>query len=124
MQKNDAALIGEGSRLKARISADSKRLKEIEGALVNLPPGTHEGENGAKCQVIAPAASIKLDSDDAETVKEAVGADAFSKLFDRVVSFKPVKSFRDILGALVGKREQNKVLRLTEKPGTAYVKWA
>jgi hypothetical protein len=120
-----AQLIAEGAKIKTRLATDTERLKEINAQLVKLAPGTHEGDEGASCQVIAPASAIKLDATKVDQVKEITGDDAFKKLFDRKVSFSAVKAFRELLAALVtGKRDQKKVLELTEQPGTTYVKWA
>ena len=120
-----AALIAEGAALKAKIAKDSERLKEIADAVIaKLPPGKHEGNDGAACTIIAPSPSVKPSAEDAEAVREIAGDDAFKKLFERVVSFKPVKAFREVLAAITDKRTTAKVLSLVEKDSTASVKWA
>ena len=119
-------LIDEGAEIKARIKADTERLKEIEATLMeSLAPGKHPGTDGVCCTIIAPESSLKLKSDDVDEVRATLGDDSFKKLFDRTVSFKPVKSFREVLAALAdGKRVANKVLALMDTPSSPSVKWA
>lgn len=119
-----ANLIARGAKLKASIAEQTKELKEIEADILRrCAPGKHQGDENTSCSVIAPAATIKLSTEDVDKVKELTGDETFKKLFERTVTFKPVKAFRDLLAALVGKREQKKVLELTQGESTSYVKW-
>lgn len=118
-------LIAEGASLKARIEADSKRLKEINDQLISeLPAGKHEGNDGTACSIVVPSPSVKPSAEDIDAVRQLAGDEAFKKLFDRMVSFKPVKAFREVLGAITDKRTAGRVLSLVEKEATPYVKWA
>lgn len=119
------ALIEEGATLRNTIETSGKRLKEIEETLLSsLPSGKHDGANGTGCTIVAPSPSIKLGREDVDAVRELAGDEAFRKLFDRVVSYKPVKAFREVLAAVVvKKRPANGILKLTEKSSNPYVKW-
>jgi hypothetical protein len=117
-------LIAEGASLKSRITADTARLKEIEADLLRaLPAGEHQGANGATCRIVTPGPAVKPDAEAVDAVRQVAGDDVFRKLFERAVSFKPVKAFREVLAAITDKRTTAKVLALVERESTPYVKW-
>jgi len=118
------SLIEEGCRLKAQIESDSARLKEIGEMLLEvLPAGPHHGESNSML-IVEPSPAVKPGEKDIEPVRLVLeDDDVFKKLFDRVVSYKPVKGFRDKLAVLVDKRKQKRILALVEKPTPKYIKW-
>lgn len=119
-----AGLVSEGSVIKARMAADKRRLDEITALLTELDPGDYKGDNGEICKVIAPAAAIKVKDGEIEPAREICGDDAFKKLFDRAVSYSPVKAFRDVAAALLTPGKVKRLVELLEKPAAKYVKWS
>lgn len=121
--KNVEPLVTEGALLKARIKADSERLKEITESLVTEGPGEYHGAAGEKALVIVQGPSIKPTAETIDELKASLG-DSFGKLFDRVVSFKPVKAFREVAQAILPKGKAAKVISRCEVDSTPYVKWS
>lgn len=117
------ALVDEGRALKARIAADGDRLKEISVELVTLGSGTYEGSNGSKATVVVPSPSLKPTSEAVEKYREELGP-VFKKLFDAVTTYKPVKAFREVAGALLTPAKARKIVEACEVPGTPYVKFS
>lgn len=118
-------LIAIGAELKARILDDTTQLKQIEAELIaKLAPGKHATEDGrAGCNIIFPGPALKPDEAAVTTIQGLVPKDVFKTLFERHVTFKPAKAFRELAAALVNKPLLKKVLSLCEKDSTPYVKW-
>jgi hypothetical protein len=116
-------LVGEGAALDAEIKAKAKRLAEIKAALGLLAPGEYVGRNDTRAKVIAPAASLKVDDDQLDSIR-AVAGETFGKLFERVTSFRPVKSFRDVAAALLPKPKAAKLVALCEVPAAVQVRFS
>jgi len=123
-KSNIEALISEGVSIKARMKTDAGRLKEIEGEILPLGAGKYEGRDGTACTVIVGSPSIKPNEAAIEAVKNAVGEEHFKTLFDRVIGFKPVKGFRDVVNAILTPAKAKKVLGLCEAAAAPYIKWA
>lgn len=117
-----AALVSEGSHLKATIKSQTERLKEIEATLLQSEHGELIGPDGTKALIVAPSPGIKPNSQDIDAVREIAG-DNFTKLFDREVSHKPKKGFREIVAALFTPAKAQKIIGLCEKASVPYVKW-
>jgi len=121
-------LVDEAGALDAECKEKSKRLAEIKRLLqaeAEARPDAHQAGgkggmhwifDGEKHQVAVtfPDPSISLREDAVTAVKEIAGED-FPQLFDREVSFKPVKAFREILSALLTKAKAKKLLKLCEQ---------
>jgi len=116
------ALVSEGTKLKETIKANQARVKEIEGLLIAEGAGDYQDKDGHVAKVIQPSSSVGM-PDDLEGAREIAG-DSFGKLFDRVITFKPVKSFKEVAAALLTKGKANKLIGLCESAKTAYVKWS
>lgn len=120
-------LVAEGASLKASITSQSTRLKEIERTLIGHGSGTHTdgSEGGAKAQVIPATVSITLPDNaaDVDQLKELLGEHS-AKVLESSKTYKLVKGFRDKVQVLFKKRALNKILALTTKPKAAYVKWS
>lgn len=116
-------LITEGAQIRDRQSADKKRLEEINAILI-AAGGTHE-HGGHKAQVIAPAASVAFpkSKEDQEKLRDICG-DNFGKLFEREVSFFPVKAIKEVAAAILTKGALNKLFDLCSVEKTPYVKWS
>ena len=87
------SLLSEGMKLKTRIDADKARLaainREIE-ALAEFPEGkstAHVAANGFRATVTRKS-TVKWDQKKLSEVMEAIGAEAFRKVF--TYEFKPV----------------------------------
>lgn len=119
-----SGLVTEGAAIKARAKADKKRLEEIEAQLIELGAGDYTGEGDTACKVIQPSPGIKVADGDIEPAREICGDEAFKKLFDRLVSYKPVKAFREVAEALLTAGKVKKLVALVEKPASPYVKWS
>lgn len=121
---NPADLVAEGARLKDSIKAQSTRLKEIEAELISLGQGVTEDGHGHKANVIQPSAGVSFPADEesAAKVRELAG-EFFGKLFERVITQKPVKAFREIAAAVLPKKAAEKIVTLCESEKSAYVKW-
>ena len=120
-------LVAEGASLKASITSQSTRLKEIERTLITYGSGTHTdgSDGGAKAQVIPATVSMTLPDNaaDVDQLKELLGEHS-AKVLESSKTYKLVKGFKDKITVLFKKREVNKILKLCTKPKAAYVKWS
>lgn len=120
-------LVAEGASLKASITSQSTRLKEIERTLITYGSGTHTdgSDGGAKAQVIPATVSMTLPDNaaDVDQLKELLGEHS-AKVLESSKTYKLVKGFKDKVAVLFKKREVNKILKLCTKPKAAYVKWS
>lgn len=125
MSQSPAALVTEGTQLKAQIKAATARLKDIETTLIEQGTGDYLDPDGHKAQVIQPSDSFVFPDDAGEQalVREISGG-FFGKLFEKVTTQKPVKAFQNVATAVLGKRELTKILKLCSKSKSAYVKWS
>ncbi len=119
-------LIDEAHEIKGRIAAEEKRLKAIcEQLLASHEPGEYSGTDDRRARVFAPGAEIKLADSDLDATREAVGGDDnFKALFERNVTFKPKKGFREIAGAILKKPALKKLFALVEKQKAPFVKFS
>jgi hypothetical protein len=115
------SLVNEASQLERRIKDDKKRLDEIKAQLVKLPPGTYLGGADAKAQVIQPEPGIRPAADAAVQAVDFVGPIAAKKLFNRIVSYKPVKDFRAAARAALTPAKAEKVIAMCEVAAGKYV---
>lgn len=118
-----AAAVAQGARLKDEIRVRTDELKDLEKQLIACGAGKYEGLHGEECNVIAPGPGIKPGDEDIAACKEIAG-EHFGKLFEKVTSFKPVKSFREVAAALLTKAKCAKVIAAVEKASSPFVKWA
>lgn len=116
-------LVTEAFKLRARIKADGEKLKEITERLIAEGPGDYLGLNGEKASVIAPGPNLKPSAEVVESLRDSLG-DAFGKLFDKVVSYKPAKAFREIAGAVLSPAKAKKVIAQCEQESNPYVKFS
>lgn len=132
-----SALVDEAGALDVECKAKYKRLSDIKRALQDeataRPEAHEEGKKGGKhwifdgekhrVTVTFPDPSISLGDEGVNAVKEVVGDD-FPKLFERSTVFKPVKGFRELLGALLTKVKARKVLKICEVEASPRVAFA
>lgn len=120
-------LVAEGASLKASLTAQAARLKEIERSLITYGSGTHTdgSDGGAKAQVIPATVAISLpdNASEVDQLKELLGEHS-GKVLESLRAYKLVKGFKDKITVLFKKREVNKILKLCTKPKAAYVKWS
>lgn len=120
-----AKLVTRGHALKGEINERTTELKEIEAQLIEKHgAGSLQGAGAAQCTVIIPNAGIKPDAAAIEACQSVAGAAAFKKLFEKVVTFKPVASFGAVAAALLSPAKAAKVIGLCEKSSSPFVKWA
>lgn len=123
-----SSLVARGAELRASIAEGKKTLEEIERALLELPAGayrTSAGQSAARVTVVSPGPSIKPTPEAVAQVRELLDDDrVFRALFERVISHKPVKGFRDVLNALCTTAKIRKVEALCETPGAKYLRWS
>jgi hypothetical protein len=116
-------LVDRGSKLKSEIRLKQEELKEIDAKLIERGSGTYHGTNGTTCTVVVPNPGIKPSEDDVRLAMEVAG-DHASKLFDKTVLYKPVKSFREVATALLTKAKAAKLINICLKASSPFVKWA
>jgi len=117
-----AASVDRGWSLKQRIEADREELKKIETTLIELGPGEYAGDSGRRAQVIQPSPAIKPKTEAVETARELIGDEpTFKKLFEKIVTWKPAKSFREVAAAILPKNKLTKVIETCEVDCAAYV---
>jgi len=122
-QDEIAELVTEGSTLRAEIEVSNARLKEINAALIAQGSGKYADPDGNEANVIIPGPGVKPTQEDIDEVRQITGDDLFKKLFERVVSFKAVKSFAEVAKALLTPAKLRRVTELVTKESTPYVKW-
>jgi hypothetical protein len=108
-----------GSAIKAQIKDLSAELKEIETFLIEAGGGEDADGHTAKVIESTPVIAAPEDIEDAK----ALAGEHFGKLFEVVKTHKPVKSFREVAAALLGKKA-GKLIALCEKPKAAWLKWS
>jgi hypothetical protein len=119
MSKKIQTLVSRGHIIKSQIKDLSVELKEIEAELIEVGGG--EDAEGRKAVVIESTPTIAA-PEDIEDAK-AIAGEHFGKLFEVVKTHKPVKSFREVAAALLGKKA-GKLIALCEKPKAAWLKWS
>lgn len=113
-----AKLRAEGASLKETIKTASTRLKEIETELLKEGPGKFE-----ECTVVGESTQVIVpEGDDDERVKELAG-EHYGSLFERVVSWKCVKGFKDVVAAVFPSRTADAILKRCTKTKAGFVKW-
>lgn len=119
MSKKIQTLVTRGHIIKSQIKDLSAELKEIEAELIEVGGG--EDADGRKATVIEASSTLSApeDIEDAKTI----AGEHFGKLFELVKTHKPVKSFREVAAALLG-RKAGKLIALCEKPKAAWLKWS
>lgn len=125
-----ATAVNEAAILDAEIRAMSKRLAEIKGKLLDeaakreaehVAGKTGHGSNwsftapsGARVTITYPGKGLASQDEESGAEIKTLAGPAFAKLFERRVSFAPVKAFREVLAALLPKPKAAKVLALVE----------
>lgn len=118
-------LVRRGRDLDLEIKAKTDELKKIKQRLIAAGAGEHEGTDGAKALVIFPSPKIAPAEENLGKVEKLIGPKRFTKLFDQVVSFRPVKAFREVLHALATDTTQEAdVLALCESESAAQVRFS
>lgn len=114
-----AKLRTEGKKLSDEIKAKQARLKEINAELVK--GGAQKFE---ECLVVAESTTLGFPSDEKEqaVIRKMAGKD-FGKIFDKVTTFKTVKSFKDVVEALFKANTAKAILERCSSTKSAYVKW-
>ncbi len=125
MNSEVSDLVDEGVRLQASMKENKKRLEEITSELIKRGAGEHTGTAGRKALVICPSAAVKTpkDDDSLARVRKLAGS-LFSKLFDKKVSYTPVKSFREVAAAVLTPAKAAKVIAECEEEPKSYVKFS
>lgn len=121
MKLDIPALVREARQIKARQETDAGRLKEICAHLVEQGAGEYEGGDGSKAVVVCPSPKLKVDSKRLEELQKLAG-ESFAKLFDKVVSFKPAKGFREVAAAVLTPARARKIVEACEEESSPYVK--
>lgn len=119
MSKKIQSLVTRGHIIKSQIKDLNGELKEIEAALIEAGGG--EDADGRKATVIEATTTLSSPEDIEEA--KAIAGEHFSKLFEVVKTHSPVKSFREVAAALLG-RKAGKLIALCEKPKKAWLKWS
>lgn len=133
------ALVTRAVELDRQIAQDQEELKRLkeqlateaesraEEATATDGGGTSlvfEGVDGAVARVTTAGATlkstIKAEGRDIEKVKAAADR-FFPKLFETVLAFKPVASFREEAVALLGPKDGAKLIKLCTNPGKTTV---
>lgn len=113
-----AALIDRWHAAKLKVAAAQEELAAIEVDVLKLGRGKYVGTvPGAEVTVVAATpegVTYELVADNEEEARKICG-ELFAKLFDRVVSYKPCSSFRDVVGKLLKKGAAGKLLELCAK---------
>lgn len=116
-------LVDEGAALNERMKLDALRMAEIKTALIEKGPGEYLGTNGAQVLVIFPAARIAPKPDAIPDISRALGPQFFGTLFDKIVSWKPAKSCRDIAERTLPPAKLKTFLELAEVDSPAQVRF-
>lgn len=119
MSKKIQDAVKRGTAIKAQIDDLKSELKEIEVVLIEAGGG--EDADGHKAKLIEASSTLSA-PEDIEDAK-AIAGEHFGKLFELVKTHKPVKSFREVAVALLGKKA-GKLIALCEKPKAAWLKWS
>ena len=118
------ATVSQAHAERATIEGARARLAELEKRLLALAPGKYQGtQPGEQVQVIQPAPSLKPSPEAIEFVRAQVEPDEAKRLFERVVSYKPVKSFRDIARAILTKAKAAKSIAACEVLSAPCLRW-
>jgi len=126
MSKNKtASIVTEGYTIRVRIKELQKELKDLETELMEYGVGEYEDSDGQRALVIQPKDSFGTpkEAQAFEAVKELLG-ETFPKLFERTITYSPVKSFEDVAKALLPPKVFKKVLDLMRVGKAAYIKWS
>ena len=120
MSKKIEALVTRGHHIRAQMKDLKDELAGIEHSLIDAGGG--EDADGRKATVIesAPSIAVPENIDDAQ----GIAGEHFGKLFEKVVTYKPVKSFREVAGALLTKAKAGRIISLCEKPKAPWIKWS
>lgn len=120
MSKKIAAQVARGHQIRAQMKDLKEELASIEADLIEAGGG--EDAEGRKAIVVESAPAIAAP----EKIEDAQGiaGDHFGKLFEKVVTYKPVKSFREVAGALLTKAKAGRLISLCEKAKAPYIKWS
>lgn len=113
------SLVSQGAKLDREI----QELKRIRALLASLPPGEYVGEKpGDIAKVIAPSPAIKPQPGVIGQCREIISdPDLFKKLFDRIITYKPVANFRSVIAAILTPAKAQKVIQLCEVETQPYV---
>jgi hypothetical protein len=111
--------------LKEQLATEAESRSEdstpTEGGGTSL---VFEGADGSIARVTTAGAtlksSVKAEGRDIEKVKTAAGRH-FSRLFETVLAYKPIASFRDETIALLGAKDGGKLIKLCETKGKTTV---
>lgn len=118
------ALIIEGHALRAEIAERQERLKAIEGQLWEtlVEPGTYSTPAGS-IALVSPGPKLTTTDEAIETARKLCPKTIFGKLFERSVSYSPVKAFRDLAAALLTPAKSRDLIAAFEQDSSKYCKW-
>jgi hypothetical protein len=114
-------LVDDGAKLDIEIDAKTKELKKIKALLVTLDAGDYFGDSGRIAKVIHPAPKIAPAATQIEPLREAIGDADFKTLFDRIVTWKPVKECRSVAVRILSPGQLKKFLSFCEQDSSPYV---
>jgi len=106
----------------AQQEALEKERCDLRDILVQKGKGALRGANGETIQVIYPDPKIQVQADKIELIKERIGEENFKTLIERVVTWKPVKSCRDVANRVLTKLQLRQFLGLTESECAPYIR--
>lgn len=111
MSKKIEALVTRGHHVRGQMNVLKDELTGIESSLIDA--------DGRKTTVVESDPSIAV----SENIEDAQGVacERFGKLFEKVVTYKPVKSFCEVTAALLTKAAR--IISLCEKPKAPWIKW-
>lgn len=116
------SLVTHGAKLDREIKDKADELKRLKALLVSLAPGEYQGEQGEVAKVIQPSPAIKPPPGAIGQAREIISdPDLFKKLFDRVVSYKPIANFRTAVAVALTPAKAVKVIALCEVDSQPYV---
>jgi len=109
--------------LEAQIKPAQEELKTLKGQLIDGGAGVYHGTDGRKATVISVSEKLEPNpNEEAVLAAKKIAGETFEKLFEKVVTYRPLKSFRELALALLTPAKARKVITACEKPGYTFVK--
>ncbi len=116
------SLVSQGAKLDREIKDKADELKRVKALLVSLSPGDYQGEQGEVAKVILPSPAIKPPPGAIGQARTIISdPDIFKKLFDRIITYKPVANFRSVIAAVLTPAKAKSVIQLCEVDPAPYV---
>ena len=120
-------LVSERCLLRARMKEDGKRCEEIDAVLFKSGAGRYTGLRDEQLLVVFPGPGLETPRDEKDLAAlrgDILGDADFKTLFERVVSWRPVKSCRDIAVRILTPMQLKKFLVACEVPSQPQVRFS